>query len=151
VTTRGKALDPSTERTLCDAARAARAQAYAPYSRFLVGAALLADDGTVYAGANIENASYGLCLCAERSAIAHALARGERRFRAMAVATASVPPSSPCGMCRQVLAELAPGIAIVLCNDSDEVVRTDVTSLLPMGFDATLLASGRSSSGGEST
>jgi cytidine deaminase len=143
VTTLPSGLDPALERALIDAALDARARAYAPYSRFHVGAALLSTDGATYAGCNVENASYGLCLCAERGAVAHAVARGSRAFLAIAIATSSSPPSSPCGMCRQVLAEMAPGIVILLCNPQGEVTRATVEQLLPMGFDARLLASGQ--------
>jgi cytidine deaminase len=146
VTKNPHGLDPALERSLIEASLDARERAYAPYSRFQVGAALLAEDGTVYAGCNVENASYGLCLCAERGAVAHAVARGARRFRAIAISTASSPPSSPCGMCRQVLAEMAPGITIVLCNPQGEITRVTIEELLPMGFDARLLESGQASS-----
>ena len=91
---------------LREAALAARAHAYAPYSQYLVGAALLDADGHVHRGANVENASYGLCLCAERSAFARAIADGVRSFRAILVMTDGDRPGTPCGMCRQVLAEL---------------------------------------------
>ena len=90
---------------LMAAARRARRRAYAPYSRYPVGAAVLAADGTVFTGANIENASYGLSMCAERVAIFAAAAAGHRRIRAVAVATGSPKPASPCGACRQVMVE----------------------------------------------
>ncbi len=90
---------------LVTAARRTRRQAYAPYSRYPVGAAVLAADGTVFVGANIENASYGLSMCAERVAIFTAAAAGHRRVQAVAVATGSPEPASPCGACRQVMAE----------------------------------------------
>ncbi|MCA9602467.1 MAG: cytidine deaminase, partial [Myxococcales bacterium] len=88
-----------------------RARAYAPYSEFTVGAALLSS-GVVFVGANVENASYGLCLCAERSAIAGAVAAGHREFQAMAIAAQGPRPVPPCGMCRQVLLEFAPDIPV---------------------------------------
>ncbi len=131
---------------LCRAALAAAARAYAPYSRFQVGAALLCDDGTVVSGCNVENASYGLCICAERTAIVAAVAQGRRRFPAIAVATSSSPPSSPCGMCRQFIVEfLAPGedTDVVLVNAAGERIVTTARALLPGGFDKSQLSSGQ--------
>jgi len=120
---------------LIDAAIAVRGNAHAPYSRYQVGAAVRAASGKIYVGANVENASYGLALCAERSAVAAAVAAGETRIDAVAVVTATSPPAAPCGMCRQVLAEFgADDLAIALVNDAGE--RTDATlgALLPHAF-----------------
>jgi cytidine deaminase len=142
------AIAPDVEARLIDAALAARKNAYAPYSQFQVGAALLCDDGTVIGGCNVENASYGLCVCAERNAVGTAVGQGKRKFIAIAVATSSVPPSSPCGMCRQVLAELAPGIPVILVNDKKDIVRTSVDALLPGAFTPTQLQSGQRGEGG---
>jgi cytidine deaminase len=102
---------------LVEAARKARERSYSPYSRFAVGAALLGADGAIYPGTNIENRSYGLTLCAERSAIGAALSAGVREFRALAVVTDCHPPAAPCGLCRETLAEFAgPDLPIRLVN-----------------------------------
>ena len=118
---------------LVEAARAARGKAYAPYSRYSVGAAVRGDDGCVYLGANIENASYGLALCAERNAIAAAVMGGAKKIVAAAVVTSTSPPAAPCGMCRQTFAEFARELPIALVNDHE---RVDVTlsELLPRAF-----------------
>lgn len=121
---------------LRSAAEQAREHAYAPYSRYRVGAALLDAEGRIHAGANVENASYGLCLCAERSAFGRAISDGARSFRAIFVLTQGDAPGTPCGMCRQVLAELAPGIP-VRCETVDGArFDTRVDALLPFAFDA---------------
>ena len=123
------------EEALLEAARAVRVCAYAPYSGFTVGAALLAEDGTVFAGCNVENAAYPTTLCAERAAIGTAVAAGARRFTAVAVVAGGGGPCWPCGMCRQVLSEFAPDL-LVLSAGSDGVVvrRTLSTQLLPDVF-----------------
>ena len=119
---------------LLDAARAARERAYAPYSRFLVGAALLMEDGAIVPGCNVENRSYGLTVCAERGALSAAVAQGHGRPVAIAVVTDTSPPSAPCGMCRESLQELAPGAPVLLANLSGERVETTVSELLPRPF-----------------
>jgi len=112
----------------------ARKRAYAPYSRFKVGAALLADSGEIYGGCNVENASYGLCLCAERNALTTAVAAGQTRFRAVVVATGASPASPPCGMCLQVLSEFCVDIDILLVNPRGEQQRTKLSRLFKNPF-----------------
>jgi len=120
---------------LIAAAREAMKRAYAPYSRFPVGAALLAKDGTVFAGCNIENASYGLCICAERTALFKAYSDGVTEFAALAVIADTEKPVSPCGACRQVMFELCPeDMPVLLANLAGERLETTVGELLPRGF-----------------
>jgi cytidine deaminase len=119
---------------LIDRALAVRQHAYAPYSRFLVGAAILAADGTVFAGVNVENASYGLTICAERSTVFSAVATGRAEFNALVVASAGAAP--PCGACRQVLAEFCDDLPIVLIDPDDRknALETSLARLLPDRF-----------------
>jgi cytidine deaminase len=107
-------LGAKAKERLVDAAREARSHAYAPYSRYRVGAAVLTRSGALYAGCNVENASYGATLCAERSAIAAMVAAGDKNPVACAVVTAGPRPGTPCGICRQVLAEFARDMKLVL-------------------------------------
>lgn len=122
------------------AALSVRARAHAPYSGYRVGAALLTEDGRVYRGVNVENASYGLAMCAERVAIGTAVADGRTRFAAIVVATEGPRPGSPCGMCRQVMMEFPPSFP-VRCISATGASRldTDVAALLPHAFDASHL------------
>jgi cytidine deaminase len=115
------------------AARAARMHAHAPYSGFRVGAALQADDGRVFVGANVENASYGLTNCAERVALGAAVVAGARRFRRIVVVTESHPPAAPCGACRQALAEFGLDITVEAVG-ATQVRRWRLTDLLPDHF-----------------
>ncbi len=119
---------------LAAAALAARQAAYAPYSRFQVGAALLTRDGEIVPGCNVENASFGLCLCAERNAITTAVAAGQRSFSALAVATASSPPAPPCGLCLQFLAEFCVDLPLLLVNPRGERQRTRLSRLMTRPF-----------------
>jgi cytidine deaminase len=114
----------------------ARERAVAPYSRFLVGAAIEAGDGTVIAGCNIESASFGLTVCAERIALFRALFEGRRGFKRLAVVTDTPAPTPPCGACRQLLWEFAPDAEVILANLTGTVVRYTVRELIPHGFDA---------------
>ena len=120
--------------TLVQSALAVRQKAYAPYSKFLVGAALATDDGTIFTGTNVENASYGLTICAERVAAAAAVAAGHRKITAVAVATTG--RASPCGACRQFLAEFGGDMDVVLvdADKPDQVKRLSLGDLLPEQF-----------------
>lgn len=113
---------------------AARARAYAPYSRFKVGAALLLADERIVTGCNVENASYGLALCAERNAITTAVAEGTTAFRALAVAARCEPPPRPCGLCLQMLAEFCVDLEIVLVGRDGSCDRSRLGLLLPQPF-----------------
>ncbi len=124
---------------LIDAARRAREHAIADFSHFKVGAALETADGTIVTGCNIENATYGLTLCAERVAMFKALSDGHRRFTRIAVVAHTAHPTSPCGPCRQILWEFAGDIEVILANLEGETGRYHVKDLLPLPFDARLL------------
>jgi cytidine deaminase len=126
-------------RALVDAARAAMEQAYAPYSRFRVGAALRTADGSVIVGCNVENASYPAGICAERTAVSAAVAQGHRSFDAIAICVDSETPASPCGICRQVLAEFAPALPIVSVTVSGARSEWTLDQLLPSPFSAEAL------------
>jgi len=123
-----------TEKELIEKAKQASSAAYAPYSHFRVGAALLAENGEVFTGVNVENSSYGLTICAERNALAAAICQGIRRFTMIAVYAEADPPATPCGACRQVLFEFAPNMQVVCANDKGEIYRFTVAQLLPDGF-----------------
>ena len=121
-------------RRLEQAARAAAKASYSPYSKFRVGAAVLAGSGKIYAGTNVENASYGLANCAERSAIFTAASQGERKICCVVVFTPTAEPTMPCGACRQVINEFGPGATIVSVCHSAKRVETTLDSLLPAAF-----------------
>jgi cytidine deaminase len=134
-----KALSRADQRRLVDAARAVRARAHAPYSRYEVGAALLTRAGEVYVGCNVENATYGATLCAERSAVSAMVAAGAHDPIACAVVTAGPEPGAPCGICRQVLAEFARDMRIVMVSvDAKGAITKSrgarLAALLPHAF-----------------
>ncbi len=132
---------PPEAAALLEHAREARANAYAPYSGFAVGAALLADDGRIFTGCNVENASFGLTLCAERVALGTAVAAGARAFRAIAVCGPDEAcPCAPCGACRQALVEFAPALEVIT-GDGSEPRSTPLLELLPGAFTAERLRS----------
>jgi cytidine deaminase len=121
--------------TLIQAAVAGREKAYAPYSHFKVGAAIATKSGDIYSGCNIENASYGLCNCAERTAIFKAISEGQTDFAMLAVVGDTDGPISPCGACRQVIAEFCPpDMPVILTNLKGERKETTVKELLPYAF-----------------
>jgi cytidine deaminase len=125
-------------------ARDAATRAYAPYSRFPVGAAVLAADGTIHAGANVENASYGLSICAERAAIFQAVAQGTRKIEAIVIYTPTPAATAPCGACRQVIHEFGPGALVVCCTDDEQAERRyALAELLPVAFATDALAGRR--------
>lgn len=118
---------------LVESARAVQQRAYAPYSRFRVGCALEADDGRVFVGCNVENASYGLTICAERAAVCAAVAAGVRRLRRAVVVTDADPPAAPCGACRQVLSEFGRDLRVEGVGPAGAVSWT-MAQLLPAAF-----------------
>jgi cytidine deaminase len=121
-------------------AREAQARALAPFSQFRVGAALLTTDGVVHSGCNIESASYGLTMCAERVALFRALSEGARTFAALAVVADTAAPTPPCGACRQLLWEYCGDIPVILANQAVITGRHQLRDLLPLPFDASLLS-----------
>jgi len=133
--------EPSPEawKQLRDRAASAMERAYAPYSNFRVGAALLASDGSVIEGCNVENASFPAGSCAERVAVGTAIARGLRDFVALAVVTEATEPTPPCGVCRQVLMEFAPELPVLSATLSGAEARWSVSELLPHAFTPTSL------------
>jgi len=128
--------DQIDHEALTQAATEAHARAYAPYSRFQVGAAVLGQSGRIYRGCNVENVSYGLTSCAERNAIFGAVLEGERTFRAVAVVTGAEAPTAPCGACRQVLVEFAQGgdMEVVLATLNGARHATTLGAIFPLSF-----------------
>jgi cytidine deaminase len=125
---------------LIAAARTARRRAVAPFSTFKVGAALEAADGTIVTGCNIENATYGLTMCAERVAMFKALSEGHRAFRRVAIVADTPEPTPPCGACRQILWEFGGDLEVILANTRRETARFRLSELLPHPFDARFLS-----------
>ena len=128
-------LTAEEEARLVAAATAVRENASAPYSKFRVGAALLSEDGRIFTGCNVESASYGLTVCAERTAVFKAISEGVKGFRAVAVVTDAEPPASPCGACRQVLWDQCRDIDVVIATPRGIATRTRLAALLPMAFE----------------
>lgn len=126
--------DDHEARALRERAAAAMERAYAPYSGFRVGAALLASDGSITEGCNVENAAYPAGICAERAALAAAVARGVRSFRAIAIVTSAATPTSPCGMCRQALVEFSPGMQVLSMTRGGAEATWTLSELLPHAF-----------------
>jgi cytidine deaminase len=124
---------------LIEAAQRARLQSVAPFSNFLVGAAVRTESGKVYTGCNVESASYGLTVCAERVAIWKALSEGERKFTALAVVADTETLTPPCGTCRQIIWEFARGAQIVFANLTGQTETFQIADLLPRAFDARFL------------
>src|SRR5687768_6602486 len=118
-------------RRLEKAARNASTRSYSPYSKFRVGAAVLGASGKIFEGCNVENASYGLCNCAERTAVFSAISAGERSLKAVVVYTPSKLPTPPCGACRQVLNEFGPHMLVISICDTDERIETSLDTLIP--------------------
>ena len=128
-----------TDAELIRAAFKARSFAYTPYSHFKVGAALLAKNGMVYTGCNIENSSFGLTICAERTAAVKAISEGHSKFRRIVIAGNSKDFCYPCGACRQFLYEFSPDMKVICLNRAREAKRMTLRELMPCGFDSTFL------------
>jgi len=134
----GKYMDEKDEmmKELYDIAEKVSSNAYTPFSHFNVGAALLAEDGRVYTGVNVENSSFGATICAERTAFVKAISEGERKFKAIAVATSpqSHEEALPCGICRQFMYEFAPDIYVITGKSKEKLNTRKLSELLPDGF-----------------
>ncbi|MBQ3185232.1 MAG: cytidine deaminase [Firmicutes bacterium] len=122
------------EKMLYAEALKARENAYAPFSGFQVGAALLTEDGQVYTGVNIENSSYGATICAERTAFVKAISEGHRKFKALAVTAGDEQEALPCGICRQFMYEFSPELEIITGTDEENLNIRTLEELLPLGF-----------------
>ncbi|MGB2697661.1 MAG: cytidine deaminase [Candidatus Zixiibacteriota bacterium] len=122
------------DKKLIQKAREARGKAYAPYSKFKVGAAVLTKKGKIYTGANVESVSYGLTACAERVALYNAVISGEKKFKKIVVVTDTEEPSTPCGLCRQVLSEFGEELEVICVNLKGKVRKFKLKQLLPYSF-----------------
>jgi cytidine deaminase len=126
-------IDRLKEKALIQKAIEAKERSYSPYSKFPVGAALLTEEGRVFVGTNVENSSYGLSMCAERSAIVSAVSNGYRKFRSIAIVSDRKEPTSPCGACRQFMVEFG-NFEVILVGE-ENIKRTTTFELLPMHFE----------------
>jgi len=119
---------------LIEKAKKARIKAYAPYSKFVVGSAVMTDDGFIFTGCNIENISFGLSICAERVAIFKAISAGYQKFKAIAIISNTIEPCTPCGACRQVMIEFSPEMDVIMTNLQNETKIEKANKLLPNAF-----------------
>ena len=126
--------DTETLREMSNRAKAISAKAYCPYSQFHVGAVVLTDDGLMFEGCNVENASYGLTICAERNAVFQMIARAQQKIVAVVIYTPTTKPSAPCGACRQVINEFGPDALIMSVCDGPDVLKKSLSELLPDAF-----------------
>ncbi|MBM4395031.1 MAG: cytidine deaminase [Deltaproteobacteria bacterium] len=133
-------MDEATFQRMLDAARAAQANAYAPYSGFRVGAAVLGGSGAVFGGCNVENASYPVSTCAERGAISAAVAAGEKAIVAVLIVGTAADPVPPCGFCRQALSEFGASMQVVLVGEGGVVKERSLADLLPEAFGPSFFA-----------
>jgi len=133
LTDRTTARNP-TDDELIEQAKHVQSQAYAPYSKFKVGAAILSHDGRAFYGCNVENASYGATICAERNAVANGISNGARLFKKLAIVADREDPIMPCGICRQVLFEFSPDLVIISVGKSGRKKQVKLKDLLPFGF-----------------
>lgn len=132
-------MDETTARELIEAAARVREHAFAPFSEFRVGAAVLTKDGRMYTGCNVESATYGLTMCAERVALFKAVSEGHREFAQLAVVADTEKPTPPCGACRQVIWELCGDVPVTLSNPAGRTETLRMSELLPRAFDADFL------------
>jgi len=128
-----KVINSSLQEAI-EEAKAASKRSYSPYSKFRVGSAVITEDGEIFAGCNVENASYGLTMCAERNAVAQAVAKGNEHIKIVVVYTPTEEPITPCGACRQVIIELGPDAEIVCVCDGPKRIRKKIFELLPESF-----------------